>query len=613
MKNLTSLYKGFSAGEPSALPELDFQYSDYAICQRERFQGEFAARQIAYWKDRLAGDLPVLELRTDRTRPAEQTFRGAVRSFKFSSHLLGAVKELSRRENVTVYSTLLAAFQILLQRYSAQDDILVGSPVGARHRTDTEKLIGYFINTVVLRSDLAGNPTFPQLLQQVHNNVLGALTNQDVPLERLVEELKVPRRAGYNPLVQVLFQYLAAPIHLPQFSDVTVEAMPLSTPTAKFDLTLTMRGSSGSLTGEIEFKTDLFEDDTIARLFGHYQTLLDAIVANPGRKIAGLPLLTTVERHQLWNDAEVSHPKFDFIHALFEQQAVRNPNQIAVCYGNDALSYADLNRRANQLAHHLKKLGVGPETLVGLCMERSVEMILGILAILKAGGAYVPLDPGYPKERLAHMLEETNSPVVLTNKNLLEKIPQHHGQNLCIDTDWPTIASESEENCQSNVAPENLAYVIFTSGSTGKPKAVLVTHANLFHSTTARLVYYRDPVKNYLLISSLSFDSSVAGIFWTLASGGTLTLPQEGLHQDPGELIRLIQKNHISHFLSLPSLYHLILEIAAPQQLASLKVVIVAGESCRPELVERHHKKLKGNDDAPRTEPTTLYNEYRPD
>lgn len=603
-KELSALYENFCAEKSSPLPDLDFQYSEFALQQRQ--PSESIARQSAYWKERLAGELPMLALSTDRPRPAQPTFRGAREQFKFPPSLLSALKDLSRREKATIHAVSLAAFEILLQRYSRQDDILVGCPIGTRHRRDLENLIGFFINTVPLRGDLSGNPAFQIFLRQVNRDVLGALTNQEVFWERLIQDLKLPRQPGRNPLFQVVFQYLPMPVQCPHLSGLAVEFFPVNTNGSQFDLALTLRSDGDDLLGELEYSTDLFNRATVRRMLGHYQILLESIVANPMQKIARLPLLTEEEKHQLlfdWNSVETSPEKIIPIHRLIEEQAARVPNQIAVRCGEKTLSYAELNRRANQLARYLNKIGAAPETPIGLCCERSPEMILAILAILKSGAAYVPLDPNYPKERLKLMLAATRAPIILTHSKLLENLPAHDGKIICIDTDWESIAKEGSENLDRPVSSENLAYIIFTSGSTGQPKGVLITHGNLSHSVAARLAHYPQLVKNFLLTFSFAFDGSVAGIFWALTSGGALTLPEEGSHQDPAELARIIERTKVSHTICLPSVYSLILENAEPEDLASLETVVVAGETSGNEVVEKHAKMIPG---------ASLFNEYGP-
>lgn len=356
---------------------------------------------------------------------------------------------------------------------------------------------------------------------------------------------------------------------------------------------------------EFHYDANLFLAEDIKRLAGQFQTLLQSVLTKPEALMGEVEILDHSERQQLlveFNNTQLDYPKDKCIHHLFEKQAKSTLDNIAVAFEDRQLTYAELNTRANQLAHYLQRLGVGAEVLVGLCVERSLEMVIGILGILKAGGAYVPLDPAYPQERLSFMLKDAQTPVLLTQQRLVEGLPAHNAQTICLDTAWEIIAQESEENPASGMTAENLAYVIYTSGSTGKPKGVQITHQNLVHSTNARITYYQEPVTSFLLLSSFAFDSSVAGIFWTLCQGGILYLPQEGLQREVPKLIELIAQHHVSHLLSLPSLYALLLEQAKPEQLVSLRTVIVAGEACASELVKRHFDLAK----------TSLFNEYGP-
>jgi amino acid adenylation domain-containing protein len=479
MRELAVLYEAFSTGKPASLPELPIQYADFALWQREWLSGEVLESQLAYWKQQLGGEVPVLELPTDRPRPPVQTYRGARQSFELSKDLTDALKALSRREGVTLFTTLLAAFKTLLYRYTGQEDVVVGCPIANRNRAEIEGLIGFFVNTLVLRSDLGGTPSFRELLGRVLKVALGAYAHQDMPFERLVEELQPERDRSYNPLFQAMFVLQNAPVPEMEFSNLTLSPMKVDSKTAKFDLSLSLTETEQGLIGAFGYNTDLFDEATIARTVGHLQTLLEGIVADPDKHIYELPILTEAEQHQLlveWNDTEADYPKDKCIHQLFEEQVERTPDHVAVVFEDQQLTYRELNAKANQLARYLQKLGVRPEVLVGICVERSLEMVVGVLGILKAGGAYVPLDPEYPRERLAFMLEDIQAPVLLTQQQLIECFPAHGAHIVSIDSKWKAIASGSEENLVSGVMADNLAYVIYTSGSTGRPKGVLLQH-----------------------------------------------------------------------------------------------------------------------------------------
>ena len=392
-QELTALYRAFASGHPSPLRELPIQYADYAAWQRDRLQGELFDAQLSYWKTQLK-NLSTLHLPTDRPRPAVQSFRGAHRSLVLSKDLTEGLKAIGRRHRSTLFMTLLAAFQTLLYRYTGQADIAVGSPIAGRSWVEVEGLIGFFVNTMVLRTNLAGNPSFLDLLGRVREVALEAYAHQNIPFEKLVEELQPERNLSHSPLFQVAFVLQNTPRAPLQFEGLTLSPLQVDSGTAKFDLMMVMQEEPEGLSGALQYNTDLFDDVTILRMLGHFRTLLEGIVAHPEQRLANLPLLTPAERHQLlveWNDTDTNSPRDQCIHELFEAQVERTPETIAVVFEDQQLTYRELNGRANQLAHYLRTLGVGPEVLVGICVERSLEMIVALLGILKAGGAYVPL------------------------------------------------------------------------------------------------------------------------------------------------------------------------------------------------------------------------------
>ncbi|MFI3156482.1 MAG: amino acid adenylation domain-containing protein [Methylococcaceae bacterium] len=501
---------------------------------------------------------------------------------------------------------LLAAFKVLLFRYSHQQDVCVGTPVANRNKLQIEDLIGFFVNTLVLRTDLSGDPQFNELLAQVKSTVLDAQNHQDLPFEQVVDMLKPERSRGHNPLFQVWFTLqntMQQALEMPGLSIAGVEG---ENTVSKFDLALHLQEQeAGLLTGVFEYNTDLFEHTTIARLADHYLMLLQSIVNRPQARLSELPLLGQAEKQKIlidWNNTEADYPQDKYLHQLFEEQAEKTPNAVAAVFGNQSVSYAELNSKANQLAHFLRNKGVGADVLVGLCVERSLEMIVGLLGILKAGGAYVPLDPDYPYERLLYMMQNTQAPVLLTQQQLIGKLPNCAAEVVCLDQRWTEIAQYHPNNPALQNNPLDLAYIIYTSGSTGKPKGVMVSHRNAVHSTSARFSAYRDRVQAFLLLSSFAFDSSVAGIFWTLGQGGCLCLPSQEGAKDPSMLGAIIAGQQVSHLLALPSLYALLLK-QLPAQLQSLKTVIVAGESCPTDVVKQHCALLPD---------VHLYNEYGP-
>ena len=493
IREMAALYEAFSTGRSSPLPDLPIQYADFAVWQRQWLQGEVLEQQLGYWKNQLA-DVPVLQLPTDRPRPARQTYAGAHQTFILAKTLTEALKALSQQEGATLFMTLLAAFQTLLYRYTGQADISIGSGIANRNRAETEGLIGFFVNTLVMRTDLSGNPGFRELLGRVRGVALAAYAHQDVPFERLVEELRPARHLNHTPLFHVMFILQNTPASALAVPGLVLTPLVIDNGTAKFDLTLSLTETEQGLVCSFEYNTDLFAAVTIARMAEHFQTLLAGVTADPARRLSELPLLTEVERHRLlveWNDTRADYPGEACIHQLFEAQAERTPAATAAVLGDTRLTYAALNARANQLAHHLRTMGVGPDTLVGVCLERSLDLLVGLLGILKAGGAYVPFDPAYPQERLAFMLADTQAPVLLTQERLAAGLPEHRARVVRLDTEWDLIVHESADNPVSGTTIENLAYIDYTSGSTGKPKGVEVRHRGvvrlLFGTDYARL------------------------------------------------------------------------------------------------------------------------------
>ncbi|WP_425526045.1 amino acid adenylation domain-containing protein [Halotia branconii] len=585
-RELTTLYTAFAAGKPSPLPKLPIQYADFAVWQRKWLQGQVTDNQLNYWKRQLADAPPLLELPTDRVRPPVQTNRGSILHFQLDEQLTQKLKSLSEQSGATLFMTLLTGFVILLSRYSNQQDILVGSPIANRNRSEIESLIGFFVNILVLRTDISGNPTFWELLQRVRQVAIEAYSHQDVPFEQVVEALQPERNLNYSPLFQVMFVLLNTPPGKLELPGLSLTQLEIENPTAKFDLTLLMTETEQGLTASLEYNSDLFEPATITRMAGHFQTLLAGIVSNPEERIWQLPLLTQPEQQQLltqWNDTQANYPSDKCIHQLFEEQVQRTPDAVAVVYEQQKLTYHQLNTRANQLAHHLKTLGVSADTLVGLCVERSLEMIVGLLGILKAGGAYVPLDPDYPSDRLLYMLDDSKVSVLLTQEKLLADLPEHHARVVCLDKDWEIISRASQENPVSNSTRQNLAYIIYTSGSTGNPKGTLVNHYNvvrLFAATDAWYHFNQDDV--WTMFHSYAFDFSVWEIWGALLYGGRLVIVPYLITRSPESFYELLCQEKVTVLNQTPSAFRQLIQAensGITTGELNLRLVIFGGEA----------------------------------
>lgn len=580
---LAALYKAFSCDQPSPLPDLPIQYADFALWQRQRLQQTHLDNQLAYWRQQLAGALPLLQLPADRHRPKIQTFHGAIHSFAVSPEIATGLKKLSQKAGVTLFMTLLAAFKTLLHRYTGQTDLLVGTPIANRHWVETEKLIGFFVNTLVLRTDVSGDPTFAQLLERVRAVTLGAFAHQDLPFEQLVEALQPQRDLSYTPLFQVNFVLNNEPVSAVELPGLTWQSLENPQRPAAFDLTLYMRETGTGLMGTLEYNTDLFEAGTVTRMAGHLQQLLAGIVACPQQRVSEFSLLTDAEKYQLlvtWNQTQVDYPHPLCLHQLFDAQVAQTPDAIAVVFDEQKLTYQQLKAKANQLAHYLQRQGVQPEILVGICLERSLEMVVGLLGILKAGGAYVPLDPTYPKDRLAFMLADAQVSILLTQTSVLQTLSTVETPTICLDREWTFIAQESQENLVHKTDPDHLAYVIYTSGSTGKPKGAMNTHKGICN----RLLWMQEAYKltagdRVLQKTPFSFDVSVWEFFWPLITGACLVMAQPAGHQDRDYLIDLIRRQQITTLHFVPSMLQIFLEGPGVESCHSLKRVICSGEA----------------------------------
>ncbi|MHC5744030.1 MAG: non-ribosomal peptide synthetase [Nostoc sp.] len=597
VQELAALYDAYAQGQPSPLTPLPIQYADFAIWQREWLQGNVLQNQLTYWQQQLANAPSLLSLPTDRPRPAVQTFAGAYQKFALSVELTSRLIQLSQQQGVTLFMTLLAAFDTLLYRYTGTEDILVGSPIANRNRSEIEGLIGFFVNTLVMRTDISGDPSFNELLTRVREMAMDAYAHQDLPFEMLVEALQPERDLSHTPLFQVMFTLQNAPISTVELNQLSVSSTLIEGTTAKFDLTLSMENTATGVVGVWEYSTDLFDASTIERMTGHFVTLLESIIANPEHSISQLPLLTEIEQQQLlveWNNTQVDYSQDKFIHQLFEEQVARTPDAVAVVFENQQLTYQQLNCRANKLAHYLQSLGVEADVLVGICMERSLLMVVGLLGILKAGGAYVPLDPDYPSDRLSFMLEDAQVRVLLTQQQLKEKLPQHQGQVVYLDTDWQFISQFSQDNPITTVQASNLAYVIYTSGSTGKPKGAMNTHLGICNRLLwMQQAYQLTALDCILQKTPFSFDVSVWEFFWPLITGAHLVVAKPGGHKDSAYLVNLILEQQVTHVHFVPSMLQVFLEEPSLENCRSLKRVICSGEALPVELQERFFARLE--------------------
>ena len=583
LNELSVLYKDFLNGERPSLDALPIQYADFAVWQRDYLSGERLEKQQSYWKNQLAGAPPRLELPTDFPRPAVQEYRGNHLPVAINQTLYEELKRVSQEAGTTLFMTLFAAFNVLLHRYSRQDEIVIGSPIANRTRAEIEGLIGFFVNTLALRTDLSGNPTFLELLAQVKETTLDAYDHQDLPFEKLVEELQPERALSYNPIFQVMFVLHNATGTSAELPGLTMTSVDVDTGTSKFDLALSLAEEADGLSGYLEYNVDLFAEATMARFWEHFQVLLGGIVQDPSRPIGALPLMDEAERQQVvvdWNERTAVYPQLP-IHQRFEQQAAQTPDAIAAEFPNQTVTYAELNWRANQLAHALQKAGVGPDVKVALSVERSLEMLVGLLGILKAGGTYVPLDPTYPQERLAYMLADSGAKVLLTQTSLLPAMPAHQAKLICLDRDWTAIAQESAENPTSDVTLDDLIYIIYTSGSTGKPKGVALKQRAIANLLAWQLQNSNCEVGDKTLqFTTLSFDVSCQEIFATLASGGTLVMIDEAVRRDPERLARLVAEKQVNRiFLPFVALQQLAEAFAAQPSLdLHLRELVTAGE-----------------------------------
>lgn len=615
-KEFVALYDAFSSGQPSPLEELPIQYADYAAWQRSVLADENLGQQLGYWREQLAGAPTILEFPTDHRRPTMQSFRGSRCPLVLGETLTTRLREFAQQEGLTPFMVLLAAYATLLYRYTGQRDFLVGTPIAGRTQPETEPLIGFFVNTLVLRMDLSGDPSFLSLLKRVNAMAAGAYAHQETPFEKIVEALQPERTLSHNPLFQVSFAYENVLTFASSPANLSASPVSIDNGTAKFDLSLELMETDGNLWGSFEYTTDLFEADTVARIAAHFQTLLEGIVAHPEQRLSQLPLLTEQEErllttlsaeanlHSLGTQKETA-PGSSSFHRLFEVQVQQTPAALAATAGRGQLTYQELNARANQLAHYLRELGVGPEARVGLSMERSLDLIVGIIGILKAGGCYVPLDPGYPRERIAFLVEDAHLSLVLCHERLRERLSGAAQRLVCVDSEWERIAQHSQGNLAGGATEDNLAYVIYTSGSTGKPKGVMVTHRGLSNYLLwSKNAYQADKGRGAPVHSAITFDLTVTSLFTPLLCGRTVVLvPEEGAEAFPLRNV-LGDESGLSFVKLTPAHLELVANGLPPENAAGMTArLIVGGEALTGEALAywRAH--------APQT---LIVNEYGP-
>jgi amino acid adenylation domain-containing protein len=603
VKEFSTLYEAFSSGEPSLLSELRIQYADFAAWEREHLQGDALERGLSYWKEHLADAPPLLQLSTDRPRPVMQTYRGAAEPVILSARISERLKALSQKRGVTIFMILLAAFKTLLHRYTEQEDIVVGTTAANRERSEIEGLVGFFVNMLALRTDCSGNPRFDQLLAQVRETALKAYTHQEVPFERLIQELKPKRNPSYPPLFQVGFSFH----NQPTLTDLKLSGLTLSFPqteitTSQTDLLLDMDDEGEGLTGTLQYNPDLFDRVTIVRMVEHFQNLLEGIVEDPKRRLSELPMLTGAELEQTIADGRHStreYPSHTCIHQLFEACAEAQPDAVAAIFGGEHLSYAELNRRANQVARFLRSEGVEPGDLVGVCMDHSLEELVGLLGVLKAGAGYLPLDPQHPVQRLAFILADAGVSFVMTQRSYADAFVGMRA--ISLDAEWPDVSQEDGSNFDAGATAQNVAYVIYTSGSTGEPKGVSVAHESLVNYVWwAKETYLRGERLSFALYSSLAFDLTVTSIFVPLVTGNRVIIYGWGERETPLE--QVLRDDRVGVLKLTPS--HLTLIKDRDNRGSSVRRLIVGGEAFGTEMARQVYESFGGQ--------VEIFNEYGP-
>jgi amino acid adenylation domain-containing protein len=588
IKEVVALYGAYHSGELSPLADLQIQYADYAYWQTKWMGGLELEEHLDYWKQQLEDAPSLIELPCDRPRATAQKFRGARYRLDLDDALSGKIFALMQSQEVTLFMTLVAAFAVLLHRYSGEEDILIGTPSANRNRAELEDLIGFFVNNLVLRVDLSGDPSFDELLRRIKKVALGSYAHQDMPFERLVEELQPDRSLSHAPLFQVMFTLQNTPGEALELPGLNLSAVWVEPEISAYDMTLVLEDAEGRIGGFLEYNRDLFNDSTISRMVSHYQRLLEAAARDSSQKISRLGMLTDQEKHQAlneWNDTDAPYPDEICVNELIEAQVARAPESVAVRRQEQHITYGELNGRANQFGHFLRAEGVGPETLIGICVERSIEMVIALLGIMKSGGGYVPLDPAYPVDRLRFMVEDADLKFIITDRQTSDSLPAFSGRRIELDLQSEAITSQSAKNLQSGAGPSSVAYVIYTSGSTGRPKGTLVEHRGLCNLAEAQVRAFNLKAGSHVLqFASLSFDASIFEIIMALRSGSTLYVGNQQTMLPGSGLFELMSGEAITNITIPPSVLGL---LEGSEALTDLESVIVAGEACPAEIVER--------------------------
>src|SRR5580700_359223 len=598
VSELAALYGAFARGETSPLAELPVQYADFAAWQREQLQGERLEEQLGYWRERLGDGVAALDLPADRPRPPVQTYHGADVRVGLPAGCARQLRQAGGDQDATLFMTLLAGLSALLGRYTGQDDLAVGTFIANRPRAELEGLIGFFVNTLALRVDVGGDPTFAELLARARETCLGAYAHQDIPFEKLLEELHPERDLSRTPFFQVMLVVHNAPLPPLELPGASMRLLSLPARRAHFDLTVHVEEQDDGLIARFEYNTDLFDEATIAALAGHYRRLLEAAAADPGQRVSQLPLLAVELEHSLiteWNDTASDVPVDACIHQLFEQQA--DSDAVAVIGATDRLTYRQLNQRANQLARYLRDHGAGPEIPVGICLDRSPAATIAILAVLKSGSAYPPPHPPPPPQRLAHMLSDAAASLLITDQQQSRQLPEHTGTTIYLDTSWPEITRYDDSNLDNRNRPSNLAYIIYTSGSTGTPKGVLGLHRGAVN--VVRWLHATYPTRRGDLAvqrTSLAFVDATWEIFAPLLAGLPLVIASDDVVKDPERFVALLEQHSVSRMVIVPSLLRVLLqsELDIGERLRGLRYWFCSGEALTPDLVQRFRERLPG-------------------